>query len=356
MATSKKILIFGGTSLYRRDLYRLLSSTMNVKIRACTEYSNLGIKEYDLEQESFVESVCKKRKIIGSLHWYKFFFKKLSNFDIVVIGGSTTLNNWVLFLIKGFLGLKVVSWSHGIYGRESRLRRVIKSLFYSICDLNLVYNLYGLNKMLDNGITKEKVFVVGNCINKATSGSIQISNDQRELFKSTVILFVGRITLEKRIDLLIDAFNQVKSKIQGLKLALVGPFVTSINKDMILSMDSDIHYLGPVYDDNLLRYYYKNSVFCVSPGNVGLTAISSILEGCPVITHDNFSHQGPEFECIVSGENGFFFDYMNADSLALVIEKALKTKFDRERIKIKAKTNWSVESEVVKIEEALGRL
>ena len=37
---------------------------------------------------------------------------------------------------------------------------------------------------------------------------------------------------------------------------------------------------------------------CVSPGNVGLTAIHSLTYGTPVLTHDNFNFQMPEAEAI----------------------------------------------------------
>lgn len=356
MSTSKRILVFGGTSLYRRDLYRLLALELGAVIRVCQEFSRFGIKEYEIDQEFFVESVCEKTKLFGAIHWYKAYFKDLSKYDIVIVAGPTTLNNWILLFLKRYLRIKVISWSHGIYGREGRLRLGIKSLYYSLCDLNLVYNNYALNLLVDSGIMKEKVYVVGNCVNKPNIRKIQLSIEQRELFKNNIILFVGRITTDKRVDLLINAFNRVKLERPGLKLVLVGPLINSGGSCRIEDFGSDIHFLGPVYDDNLLRYYFQNSLLCVSPGNIGLTAISSILEGCPVITHNNFSYQGPEFECIVSGENGFFFEYNDVESLAVVIEKALRTDFDRELIKSKAGSMWSVESEVEKIEHALSNL
>lgn len=356
MSISKRILVFGGTSLYRRDLYRLLARELGADIRVCQEFTRLGIKEYRIDEEFFVESVCEKTKLFGAIHWYKAYFRDLSKYDIVIVAGPTTLNNWILFFLSRYFRIKVISWSHGIYGREGRLRLWIKSIYYSLCDLNLVYNNYALKMLVDSGVIKEKVYVVGNCVNKPSLSKTQVSKEQQELFKNNIILFVGRITSEKRVDLLINAFNRVKLERSGLKLVLVGPRINSGGSERIEDFGSDIHYLGPVYDDNLLQYYFQNSLLCVSPGNIGLTAISSILEGCPVITHNNFSYQGPEFECIVSGENGFFFDYNDVESLSVVIKKALRTDFDREMIKSKAGSMWSVESEVDKIELALSNL
>ena len=61
----------------------------------------------------------------------------------------------------------------------------------------------------------------------------------------------------------------------------------------------------------------------MSPGNIGLTAIHSLTYGCPVITHDNFSNQMPEFESIIQGKTGDFFQENDVNSLADTIQKWL---------------------------------
>jgi glycosyltransferase involved in cell wall biosynthesis len=54
----------------------------------------------------------------------------------------------------------------------------------------------------------------------------------------------------------------------------------------------------------------------VSPGNVGLTAVHSLSYGTPVITHNDVSNQGPEYEIIENGITGMFFERNNSESLA----------------------------------------
>lgn len=68
---------------------------------------------------------------------------------------------------------------------------------------------------------------------------------------------------------------------------------------------------------------FYNADVCVSPGNVGLTAIHSLTYGCPVITHNNFPFQGPEFESIIQGKTGDFFQENDVNSLADTIQKWL---------------------------------
>jgi hypothetical protein len=61
----------------------------------------------------------------------------------------------------------------------------------------------------------------------------------------------------------------------------------------------------------------------VSPGNVGLTAIHALSYGTPVITHDDYKHQMPEFEAIVPGKTGAFFIANDLNSLRFEIESWL---------------------------------
>ncbi|MEZ4897633.1 MAG: hypothetical protein R2806_12390 [Saprospiraceae bacterium] len=60
-----------------------------------------------------------------------------------------------------------------------------------------------------------------------------------------------------------------------------------------------------------LSTFFYNSAVCVSPGNIGLTGVHSMSFGCPVISHNNFVEQMPEFEIIREGETGYFFQQNN---------------------------------------------
>jgi glycosyltransferase involved in cell wall biosynthesis len=55
--------------------------------------------------------------------------------------------------------------------------------------------------------------------------------------------------------------------------------------------------------------------------------------GCPVISHDNFPMQMPEFEAIEKGETGDFFEENNINSLADTIQRWQTNCGDREKIR-----------------------
>ena len=78
---------------------------------------------------------------------------------------------------------------------------------------------------------------------------------------------------------------------------------------------------GPCYDDQIIGEFFYNASVCVSPGNVGLTAIHALSFGCPVITHNQFPYQNPEFEAIKPGITGDFFEKDNLLSMTEYIKK-----------------------------------
>ena len=74
------------------------------------------------------------------------------------------------------------------------------------------------------------------------------------------------------------------------------------------------------YDENINAELVYNADLCVSPGNIGLTAIHVLMFGCPAISNDDFSHQMPEFEAIQEGKTGTFFEMDNINDLSAKID------------------------------------
>ena len=91
-------------------------------------------------------------------------------------------------------------------------------------------------------------------------------------------------------------------------------------------------FYGACYREEEIAPLIMLSEVCVSPGEVGLTCIHSLVYGTPVISHDNFDRQMPEYEAIRPGHNGDFFKCGDLDHLVCTIRKWLKT--DRRRNEI----------------------
>ncbi len=100
-----------------------------------------------------------------------------------------------------------------------------------------------------------------------------------------------------------------------------------------LGLGKSVWFYGACYDEKQIAEFLYNADLCVSPGNVGLTAMHAMMFGCPVISHDNFPMQMPEFEAIEVGNTGAFFKENDVDNLAETINNWIKTCSDRESVR-----------------------
>jgi len=176
----------------------------------------------------------------------------------------------------------------------------------------------------------------------------------------SVVVFVGRITRVKRIDVLLAAFAQVvKSCGENDRplLLIVGEGPERERLDRLvreLGIGDDVVFRGAVYDEEELAAIFYVSDVCASPGDVGLLAMHAMAYGVPVVTHGNFERQMPEVEAIVEGETGSFFRESDETSLAVEINRWLRLSED-ERVNVRRRciqvveAEWSPEFQVEKI-------
>ena len=124
-----------------------------------------------------------------------------------------------------------------------------------------------------------------------------------------------------------------------------------------LNIESYVWFYGASYDEKELSNLIYNADICVAPGNVGLTAIHSLVYGCPVITHDNFKEQMPEFEAIQKNVTGDFFKQGDVNSLYNVVHSWIKNHTNREDIRKMAyreiDLNWNPYVQLQVINEML---
>jgi glycosyltransferase involved in cell wall biosynthesis len=74
-----------------------------------------------------------------------------------------------------------------------------------------------------------------------------------------------------------------------------------------LNLLPNVCFYGSSFDEVENAKLIYASDLCVAPGEIGLTAMHSLVYGTPVVTHGDFSKQMPEYEAVVSGRSGLFF-------------------------------------------------
>ncbi|MBO4451294.1 MAG: glycosyltransferase family 4 protein [Bacteroidaceae bacterium] len=152
-----------------------------------------------------------------------------------------------------------------------------------------------------------------------------------------VLIFIGRLTPIKRLDQLILALNLLHKRGSDYNLVFVGEgseytYLQRMIQEKDLS--SRVWFYGSCYDETVNAELIYNADLCIAPGNVGLTAMHSMVYGTPVMTHNDKTWQMPEFEAISVGHTGDFFNRNDIEDMANKIELWFeKNKDTRERIR-----------------------
>ncbi|ABY93544.1 glycosyltransferase family 4 protein [Thermoanaerobacter sp. X514] len=136
-------------------------------------------------------------------------------------------------------------------------------------------------------------------------------------------LIVSRLVEYKRIDIAIEAFNDL-----GLPLIIIGdgPERSKLQK----MAKSNIRFLGRLPDEEVKEYYAKCRAF-IFPGeeDFGITPLEAQASGRPVIAFG----KGGVLDSVIDGLTGIFFKDQNKESLKEAIKRFEKIDFSKETIR-----------------------
>lgn len=349
-------------SSYRKNIYMKTDSILNSDFIIGEKVGD--VKEMDISllknrvfQPKRIEirrNVCYDKGVIS-------FFKK-NRYDTLITGGDAyNITVWLLLLYCKLKGIKVIMWTHGFYGRESKSRILIKKFFFSFADRLWVYGNYAKRLLSQNNIfPKEKIDIVYNSLDYETQLALRAQMKSTGVYKNhfkndaPVLLFLGRLTFSKKLDMIFDAVRLLEGRGQRYNIVLVGD--GEAKETLLQKVGSlNVWFYGRCFAEDTLAELVYNADVCVSPGFVGLTAMHAMMFGCPVITHNDFPHQAPEFEAINEGVTGAFFKENDVVSLADSIDSWFelhKEKRDKVRFscyeEIDNKWNPNVQIQIMK--------
>jgi len=344
---------------YRYPVFKLLSNeTINcfriVIFADCKEkeqrvnlldpsFCDMDIENGGIRWVSISDFYCK-----GVCFWQKGVIRLAfdPNFHTIIYwGGAHCLSTWLSALFGRFRKKKIVFWGHGIYGNESKLKLFIRKTFYRLAHKHLLYGRRAKRLMVAHGFNAENLYVIFNSLDYDQHKALQKKYSEltrREVYpffkdpELPVLVFIGRLTSVKRLDLLLHAVNIINREKVAVNLLFIGdgPLRERLEKlGQKGIFDRWLHFVGASYSEEENGRYLFFADLCVSPGNVGLTSIHSLSFGTPVCTHGNFNNQMPEAEAIIAGYNGFFFKENDLDDLVKGIKTWLMENPDKEQVR-----------------------
>jgi glycosyltransferase involved in cell wall biosynthesis len=332
--------------LYTRPLWKELVSSERIKYTfytSATGYS--GIKVIDIQESKnlnctaefdwfFLRNVYLKNILIYQVGVVSKCIAP--KFDAYIFNGEfQCVSNWIASIICRIKHKPVLFWGHGFYGNERLFKRVIRKLFYRLADYHLIYGDRSKELMVKSGFKSDTIYTVHNSLDYELHNRHYSERSESKLlelkkklfprnFSSPVVIFIGRLTKEKKLIQLIRALADLRLRKRELNCVIIGDGEQSesLKKETnSLNLSDNIIFYGSCHDEMINANLIMLSDCCVSPGNVGLTAIHCLSLGTPVITHKNLSNQGPEVESVIEYKTGLFFEENNVEDLAFAIEK-----------------------------------
>ncbi len=318
---SKKILIIQTIiPHYRMDFfYELHKRFPNLKVVHSTELTLDGLVTSN--QFNFPNLKVKIWKKIFIYQPIVFNIIK-SDYDFIVLGLELKiLSNFLIWLFSFLKGYKIIWWTHGYNVHKRRkdlvffIDRFIKTFCLKRCHKILLYTKFNLEELLKRGINQDRIIILNNAINEIPHQRAlnEVTKEKiREIERKTkksqhTLLFIGRLTKNKRVDLVLQLSMHLKNIFSDLRVFIIGDGhekqkLESMKQKM--GLDDYVFFGGSINDPKKLAPYFKSADFSILPGAVGLSVVTSFAYGVPFLTLKNANHN-PEFAYIKNGYNGY---------------------------------------------------
>ncbi len=301
--------------------------------------TKIDIKEMDVSKlkcVTYYKSFGNPSKMYFKCGVLKLLFKKKYH-NFFMLAEVRSITDWLFLWLasKFFPKKRVYIWTHGWYGKEHGVDAKMKLWLFRHVTGTFVYGDRAKRLLIEQGIPEDKLFAIHNSLDYdkqlALRKEIVLSDIYKEHFRNDcpTVIFIGRLTKVKKLDMVIDALHRLAKRSEKYNLVFVGDGVEREALQQYaakLGMENQVWFYGACYDERTNAELIYNADLCVSPGNIGLTAMHVLMFGCPIITHNNFEWQMPEYEAVKAEVTGDFFERDNVESLAEIVHHWFATK------------------------------
>ena len=273
---------------------------------ACLNYSFFSsIKIDSVKRVDVIQ--CFDPLVLPFLKWFKYFKKKPTMLRFGM--GFGLSNGWDLLKRPNWFFLKLAD------------RIVVPSQFLKRL---IITNL---------GLSGEQISIIPNGVNLKRFNPKHRGDMVRRKFNlgdSPVILFVGRISPEKGLDLLLESMPIIQNRVRDVKLLVAGSLTDGPYTEQLKSIISKLRLHNVIFTggidviDELPKVYAACNVFCspsVHGEAFGNVAVEAMASGKPVVV----TRSGGFPEIVENGKVGTIITKMRKEELAQAIIEILES-------------------------------
>lgn len=300
----KVLFITGKLQHYRVPIFNLIVKMSNFDLTVAHSSKKIS-KDTDLFKEVILDEIKISRFTIHKNNLVSF----CNNFDVVVSMLYLQKLSFMRLLYVRNRKYKLIYWGIGLKASQKSefdTPTFLNKIRFAIAkksDAMIFYTNYAREKYIANNIDSEKLFVMNN--------TVQVNNHYiEEVNTKDCILFVGTLNKSKKIFSLLEAYKSALSKHGTLpRLEIVGEGVEYEDLKTWVNENNLFHKIilhGSIYNPNDLERLFKRTLACISPGQAGLSVLTSFGYGVPFITSHNAITGGERLN-IKNNYNGILF-------------------------------------------------
>ena len=320
-------------------LYRL-AAAKNVDMRitqiADTSVERVALSGVDLSYHSYPHTLLFEGSYQSIPKWKLMvtLFRRVwrSDADLILLPGFSSPEHWAMMLAAVLRRKRRATFCDStLQDRpQSIAKGFLKRIFFFSCHGVFCYGQRARQYLFHYGVPESRIHLrcqaaalpANYTPKKALSNRLQCS----PLIQAPRFIYVGRLSPEKGLDTLMEAFAKVRLSWKQSKLVIIGggPILEILQQQAhSLGLDNAVEFAGSMGQDALAEQY-TNATCLVLPSRSepwGLVVNEALHYGCPVVVSDNC---GCVPELVIDGVTGYRFVAGNPDDLHDKLIKLIK--------------------------------
>jgi glycosyltransferase involved in cell wall biosynthesis len=232
-----------------------------------------------------------------------FLLTRKNDYDLIHIHEHITYQNILVYKFAKKYKIPYIHQAHGsLPKRDKFLRKWFFNFFFGFRLLNGASKVIALNQgevqqYRNIGIPKEKIAVIPNGINLSEYTNLPSTGSFKRKINipknEKIVLYLGRIHWIKGIDILVNAFANIATKLNDVTLIIAGPNDGYLNKIQTMikahKIENRVLILGPLYARDKLAAFVDANVF-VLPSRYEafpITVLEAVACKTPIILTEN---------------------------------------------------------------------
>lgn len=312
----KAVFVFDRVAHYHKELFKRLEA----------ELPGHGIELHLLSGETANNSTGRvglKTKVVKNELKYRFHEYKVRGFTlrrttgvvericdlkpriVVCMGHVGNVTHWKLTKLKRELDYKLVAWQCGYEYNPGRAKAALLRRFVPRFDHHLAYHSNAKAYALQHGSRPEQITLMHNTINEERIACMpkaqaleQVRAAHPEIGQRRILLFVGAVLAEKRVEVIVDALDVLKRHDVVLVVIGDGEHLPVLRK--YCEGRDDVVFTGAIVEG--VGPYFDAAEVYLLPGTGGLGINEAMAHSLPIIS--GFA-DGSADDLVVDGENGY---------------------------------------------------